>query len=267
MLVDVEHKPPGASDARQSPWIGARTHAPAATLRLIALHHAGGNAAFYQPWVKQFQGLDWLEFMAVQLPGRGRRMNEPPMHDLPALLAAAEEGIAPLLDRPYVLFGFSMGAMLAFELTARRQRRGETLPQALVLAGRGAPRPVAPARSRATFSREKIVRELERLGGTDPVLLQDGPFMDILLRTFQADFALADAHCCPQPLALNCPLYAWGGADDPEVPVERIYRWNAFAGGSFAGRLFPGGHFFLRSAHAVVMESLMQILTTARRSR
>src|SRR6218665_2179363 len=107
-----------------------------------------------------------------------------------------DEGLRELTDRPYVLFGFSMGAILAFELALRRQRQDHRMPVALVLAGRGgegqdhgmgvalvlagrcAPRTVCLTVSRAAFSREKIVRELTRLGGTDPVLLQDGPFLE-----------------------------------------------------------------------------------------
>jgi surfactin synthase thioesterase subunit len=246
------------------PWIGLQTNAPRARLRLIAFHHAGGNASFYQPWLKEFQPLAWVEFVAVQLPGRGRRLSEPPIDALPALLEALDKDLAGLLDQPHVLFGFSMGAILAFELALRRQRLGLRMPATLVLAGRGAPLPTPAAVTRAAFSRDMIIRELKRLGGTDPALLQDSPFLDIFMRTFQADFAIADAHHCAAPEPLHCPMHVWSGADDPEVSIERIFRWNGFAGGHFASHLFPGGHFFVRSAHAQVIDMLMRILDTAR---
>ena len=249
----------------RSPWIGAQTHAPQARLRLIAFHHAGGNAGFFVPWVRYFQAMDWIEFVAVQLPGRGRRLGEAPYDSLEPLMAAVQQGLEPLLDRPYVLFGFSMGAILAFELALRQQQAQHRRPAALILAGRGAPRTQPPAVQRGAFSREKILRELERLGGTDPALLADGPFMEVFMRTFQADFMVADGHHCPQAQTLQCPLHVWGGADDPEVPIERIYRWDAFSGQGFAGRLFPGDHFFLKSAHAAAMDNLMEILEKARR--
>ncbi|KAB7575706.1 thioesterase, partial [Verminephrobacter sp. Larva24] len=56
----------------------------------------------------------------MQLPGRGRRLSEAPFTELPSLLDAMDEGLRELTDRPYVLFGFSMGAILAFELALRR---------------------------------------------------------------------------------------------------------------------------------------------------
>jgi surfactin synthase thioesterase subunit len=266
-MLELNAVVPGAvarPQSAKSPWIGAQTQAPQARLKLIAFHHAGGNAGFFQPWVKYFQGLDWVEFVAIQLPGRGRRLSEPPLHDLPALLQAVEQGVAPLLDRPYVLFGFSMGAIMAFELALRRQQQGLRAPSALILAARGVPR--TAALTRGAFSREKIVRELQRLGGTDPALIEDGPFMDVFMGTFQADFAVVDAHFCARPQLLQCPLHVWGGADDPEVSIERIYRWDTFAGRSFAGRLFPGDHFFLKTAQAAVFDNLLRILDTVRRS-
>jgi medium-chain acyl-[acyl-carrier-protein] hydrolase len=120
--------------------------------------------------------------------------------------------------------------------------------------------------TRATFSRDMIVHTLKRLGGTDPALLQDGPFLDVFMRTFRADFAIADAHHRASPELLHCPMHVWGAADDPEVSIERIFRWDDFAGGPFVGHLFPGGHFFVRSAHVAVMQNLMRVLDTARRT-
>jgi surfactin synthase thioesterase subunit len=249
---------PGAS---RSPWIGVQTLKPGADLKLIAFHHAGGNAGFFHPWAKHLERLDWLEFVAVQLPGRGRRLSEAPMQDLSALLQAVDDGVAPLLDRPYVLFGFSMGAMLAFELALRQARRGRA-PAALVLAGRGAPR-TAAARPGAV-SRDETLRRLRRLGGTDPALLEAGPFLEVYMRTFEADFAVADAHFCARPERLDCPLHIWGGADDPEVSIERLYRWDGFAGRQFSCRLFLGDHFFLRTSQEAVFENLHRILEAAR---
>ncbi|MCW5263150.1 hypothetical protein D5045_24350 [Verminephrobacter eiseniae] len=42
----------------RSPWVGLQTGAHDARLRLIAFHHAGDNARFFQPWLKEFQSLN-----------------------------------------------------------------------------------------------------------------------------------------------------------------------------------------------------------------
>lgn len=257
---------PSVTTRIDSPWIGLHTVVPAAPLRLIAFHHAGGNTGFYQPWLKVFQALDWVEFLTVQLPGRGRRLAETPISDLDSLLDALDKGVDAWMDKPCVLFGFSMGAILAFELALRRQRCLSSMPKAVVLAGRGAPPANPRADSRAGYSKERILGELRRLGGTAPALLEDGPFLDVHLRTFQADFAAADAHHHAEPALLHCPLYAWGGADDPEASIERIALWERHAGADFAWHLFPGGHFFPRTAQAAVLGRLLRILDTTRKT-
>ena len=60
---------------------------------------------------------------ASSLPGRERRIAEPPFTALEPLVASAVDAIAPLAGRPFALFGHSMGALVAFE-TARTRRAG-----------------------------------------------------------------------------------------------------------------------------------------------
>jgi medium-chain acyl-[acyl-carrier-protein] hydrolase len=144
--------------------------------------------------VRYFQAMDWIEFVTVQLPGRGRRLGEAPYDSLEPLMAAVQQGLEPLLDRPYVLFGFSMGAILAFELALRQQQAQHRRPAALILAGRGAPR-TATGGAAWRFSRENPARA--GAAGRHPALLADGPFMEVFMRTFQADFMVADGHHCP----------------------------------------------------------------------
>lgn len=52
-----------------------------------------------------------------QYVGRDSRVNEPPLNDMEQLQTAAFEAIAPLTDAsPYVIVGYSVGAMFAREI-------------------------------------------------------------------------------------------------------------------------------------------------------
>ena len=53
--------------------------------------------------------------------GAGRRFHDPLRYRLDQLADEATDAIAPLLDRPYALFGHSMGASLAFEVASARR--------------------------------------------------------------------------------------------------------------------------------------------------
>ena len=47
------------------------------------------------------------------------------------------------------------------------------------------------------------------------------------------------------------PLRAYGGSADPNVREEHIEAWSCQTTGSFAARIFDGGHFFLNTAAEV----------------
>jgi surfactin synthase thioesterase subunit len=93
--------------------------------RLLCLHHAGGNGAFYLGWAADLT--ETCEVWTVNLPGRRGRVLEPLITDLDTLVAELADAAEALLDRPLAIFGHSMGALLAYEV-ARELRRRDAPP-------------------------------------------------------------------------------------------------------------------------------------------
>src|ERR1700733_12636953 len=86
-----------------------------AALRLFCLPHAGGGAGLFRGWPASLSPA--VEVRGVQPPGRESRISEKPFTRLEPLVAALTDVLAASIDRPYILYGHSMGALLAFELT------------------------------------------------------------------------------------------------------------------------------------------------------
>src|SRR3546814_4467064 len=99
-------------------WFVRARPRPAAELRLFCFPHAGGAASSYFAWAGALEAVDVL---AVQPPGREGRLAEPLIADMTTLLDRLVAAIEPQLDRPFVFFGHSMGALVAFE-TARDRK-------------------------------------------------------------------------------------------------------------------------------------------------
>ena len=89
-----------------------------------------------------------VEACPVQLPGRGSRFREAPFRKVADLVPALAEGLLPLLDLPFALFGHSMGAVVAFELARELRRRRGREPVLLGVSGRHAPQRPDPHRHR-----------------------------------------------------------------------------------------------------------------------
>ena len=244
---------------RDSTWVELRQQRPRARLRLFCLPFAGGGAGVFRDWASELP--DHVEVCAVRLPGRERRFHEPAFDRVDPLVAAVLEGIAPLLDRPFALFGHSMGALVAFELT-RRLRALDLEPSAFFASACRAPHFPMREQMRHRLPEDRLVAELKSMNGTPPELLENEELMRLVLPTLRSDFAVVETfEFRPQP-PFGCPLVVFGGKDDPEVSRDHLEGWSRYAGGGFRLHLMPGDHFFINSARARLLEVLHSELTT-----
>ena len=200
---------------------------------------------------------------AVELPGRGTRIHEPPYRRLTPLVRALASSLEPYLDRPFAIFGHSMGGLLGFELARTLRDRGQPQPAHLFVSGMSVP---GAARTRPAIHGapdEDVKRELRVLGGTPRELLDDDELMSLMLPTLRADFSVLETyeHRPGPPLAV--PITVFGGLSDPAVPSAGLPGWRAQPVLGARVHLFPGGHFFLHAAAGAVVRSVASALEQA----
>src|SRR5262249_1763929 len=133
-----------------------------------------------------------VQVIPVELPGRGARLSEPPFVSLPALIEELKELIRPCLDGPFVIFGHSMGATIAFELARALRRGGGREPQAIFVSGRRAPQ--LPRRGPVTYNlpQDEFIAELVRLKGTPKDVLEQAELMELMFPLLRADFQVVE---------------------------------------------------------------------------
>lgn len=212
--------------------------------RLICLPHAGGSASYYLPLAARLSAD--FDVYGVQYPGRQSRRDEPPVTDPDELVARIAEALLPGTDRPTVLFGHSMGALLAYEAARLLWRYTGRPPAALVVSGRAAPGShPSPAPSSRDKGDDELIEEIRKLGGTAASLQADDELMRLFLPAIRADYRIVETYRHRPGPPLDCPLTALTGAGDPRVTGAQAQAWAAFTSRAFAVRTFPGGHFYL----------------------
>lgn len=224
-------------------WIAIPRPRPEARLRLFCLPYAGSGASVFRTWHASLP--ETVEVCAIQLPGRENRLGEAPYLDVLPLVSAAADALRPYLAMPFALFGHSMGAIAAFELTRELRRRGGPMPSELLVSGRAAPH--VPRRDPPTFDLpdEQFHAELRRLNGGRQEALANPELTRAMLPTIRADFTICDTYACRHEPPLACPITAWGGIDDPDVNAADLDAWQAQTTGAFQRESLPGDHFFL----------------------
>lgn len=240
-----------------NPWFRNYRPAPEAPLRLICLPHAGGSATFYYPVAQALSPR--IEVLAVQYPGRQDRREEPAATDLTTLADEITEALRPFTDRPYALFGHSMGATVGFE-TARRLEAAGHGPAELFVSGRRAPR-LDRAGDLHPRTDAQVVAEIRALNGTGDELLDDEEVLHMILPALRADYAAVRRYRYSDGPALECPVTAFTGDADPKASPGDVAAWAGHTRSGFEMKVLPGGHFFLVDQQSEVLTTVEQHLT------
>jgi medium-chain acyl-[acyl-carrier-protein] hydrolase len=236
-----------------TPWLRWPRRRPAARWRLLCFPHAGSGPAPYLTWAPLL-GED-VEVAAVCLPGRERRLGERRYRRMDPLIAEFCADVMPMLRPPYVFFGHSLGALIAFELCRVLERRAQAPPPAhLFVSGCSAPHlPHALPPAHALAEGEFLARVREYEGLPDAVI-NDHQMLALVMPVLRDDFELAETYAPGAPWAVRAPLTAIRGARDRSVPPASLDAWRDLARGRFRTRTVPGGHFYLTDSAQPVVE-------------
>ncbi|MFE2275380.1 thioesterase II family protein [Streptomyces lavendulae] len=215
----------------------------AATARVLCLPYAAGGAGAYRTWAGAMPA--GTELHAVELPGHGRRLAEPPAAGLDEIIGAHTPS-PPAAGPPTVLFGHSMGVPLAYELCRALDRAGAP-PAALVLSAMSPAHLLdRPAHHALTQDPAALLDHVRALGAIPPELLQQPAMRELVLRTVRADLALLAAFPAPaaDPLPPRVPVLALSGRSATLYPPHTAAAWEPYAERWEGMRVLPGDHFF-----------------------
>lgn len=218
---------------RQKAWF------PACGSRVFCFPYAGAGTLWCRGW----------NACPALLPGREARAAEAPVESMETLVAALEEAIIPLLDKPYVFFGHSMGAGIAFELTHALWRKGRRLPETLIVSSAKAP---ALRRPLPEPTDEELFVQLEKLGGAPADALK------VVFPALRADTRLYRQYQPGKREPLPVPLFAYCGDSDPNLSPAEMDPWRGETSKEFRMRVFPGGHFYFQADVTALLSSISE---------
>lgn len=227
---------------------------------VLCLPFAGAGPSFYFPWRRL--GVEGIRIEPVQLPGRERLVDEAPFTDVPT----AADGLLPQAlrlagGRPVAVFGHSLGAILAYELTRRLVASGAPVRHLFVSGSQG-PRHGRTERATGLGDDDFIARVQEFAGYRHPAF--DIPeTRELLLPTLRADVEMHEAYRPVDGAMLDVPITSIRGVDDHLVSAEAAGKWREATSAGFVAVDVPGGHMYLDEDAKKVLELVRATLEPA----
>lgn len=212
-------------------------------LRIFCFPYAGAGGSVYKNW--SYKEDQHVGVCPIQYPGRENRLFEPPIQEMDLLVSEICAQIRKHLDCPYLLFGHSLGAKVAFRVASAMQKTHGT-PAGLIVAGARAPH-ISETNPICHLDDDKIIEELRRLGGTPDEILNNKEIMKLFLPSIRADYTLADCFVCKESRILDCSLMAVTGEYDQEATREEMDKWKGYTKKNFTHRAVRGDHFFIEA--------------------
>lgn len=226
-------------------------------MTLYCLPYAGGSATVYHKWRHALDSSILL--VPIELAGRGKRMQEPLYSSLTEAIEDICHQMVSQLQQPFMLYGHSMGSMMAYEASHSLKQRYGIEPAHLFVSGRQAPHLSESSRKVHLLSDDEFKAEIARLGGTPLGLLDNKELFDFFKPILRTDYKMVEEYICPQrDYRLDCNLTVMSGRDD-DIEDESLEGWRHLTNGSCSILKFDGGHFFIHEHYKAMMGIINEI--------
>ena len=231
-------------------------------MKLFCFPYGGGSASIFTKW-KPFIGSE-IQLKAIELAGRGRRIDEAFYTDFDALIKDVLCLIKKDIEvEKYVLFGHSFGAKIAFELAREINAIGLPGPRHIFFSGRGAP--YTPGKNEKNYddlTDDEFINELLEIGGTSDDFFKQSELLNIFLPILRSDFKLAERGEVENKkiIPLDGDITIFLGKEDDLTP-EQVDNWKYYTEGICTIHYFSGGHFFINDQYRKVISKIKDIIT------
>lgn len=226
--------------------------------RWVCFAHAGGSASFFRDWVHALPAD--IDLLAIQYPGREDRFSEPCLTDMQRLADGAAHALSCYADRPLVLFGHSLGAVVAYEVATRLEQRAIAVDHLFVSAH------PAPQRQRGGQLHlgpdAALLDDVRRLAERPNALLENPALCELFLPGLRNDYRIVETYTCAQPRPLKSRIGVFYPEQDPEIELDEAMAWQAASQRPLHLQRWQGGHFYLVAQRQALIDAIVATLST-----
>jgi surfactin synthase thioesterase subunit len=209
--------------------------------KIYFIPFAGGSKYSYNDLLAFFP--KEIECTVLELPGRGNRFRERLLYDIEEMvddLLSCREFVP---DKPYMIFGHSMGALLGYLLVKKLVKNNLLLPADLFFSSCPAPSAIRNSQYHELPEDELIVH-LTSLGGISLPLIDNKELLKIFVPIIRADLHAISSYKFVETCPFNIPITVISGSEE-SISSHEIDGWRLETTASFETYELRGQHFFI----------------------
>lgn len=215
-------------------------------IKLFCLPYAGGSAASYFRWRKTIN--PYIEIIPVELSGRGQRIGTPLYRNFEEALEDVYSQVISQInhDEEYIIFGHSMGSLIAFELGFELLDHGYSKLMHMFFSGSKSPDLESEKNNYYNMPDSVFLECLVSYGGMSDEILFDEQLMKFFLPILRSDFNVVETYKFRRRgRKLPCDITVLSGEQDIHVKKSELVGWGKHTNERCCMYQFKGGHFFV----------------------
>ncbi|MER9726624.1 MULTISPECIES: alpha/beta fold hydrolase [unclassified Mesorhizobium] len=225
--------------------------------RIFCFPHGGGSVQSFRNWPDYLP--DDVELICLDLPGRGKRSAEPAIRSMDVLVPMVIEALQAYSDRPFVFFGHSAGALVAYEIARSLEEAGRPSPFHVVVSAHPSA-DLPPEQPPMYRYADDELTDLVRTQGMVPTeaLANKKLLLEFILPPLRADLELVETYDRNLPTPLKAAITAMGGVQDETINANDLEEWRRLTTSRYARIMFDSDHFYTHSMTEEVVYSLLR---------
>ncbi|WP_311567530.1 thioesterase II family protein [Photobacterium arenosum] len=227
-----------------------------AKVNLICFPFAGGSASVFYPWAARLPA--HIQLLAYQPPGRAQRMAEPACMSIQDYMDDIWQDMKSITDKPFILFGHSMGALLAYEVIKKLDVHKICMPVKAVFSAAKSPWKNNRAKLISHLRDNDFINELKIKGGFPEQILNNKELMELCTPYIKSDYSIVEDYCSEKKYKLSVSSIVLSGMDD-EISDNELAEWGDVFSQVPEIHSFPGGHFFINNDN--VLDDIISLIT------
>ncbi|MEP5762424.1 MAG: alpha/beta fold hydrolase [Litoreibacter sp.] len=223
--------------------------------QILCFPQAGADSQSFMTW-QSLIGTR-AEIYPVALPGRGVRLDEPPLHNFEELCDQICSEIVGSAKAPFFVMGSSMGGWMAYEIAYRLEQRGLALKGIIVLCS---PMPAAQQKLPELDNPETVAADIIGVNPVFEEVTQYPELLELILPTLRADFRMCNRYRPNLQHKVFAPILGFSGMNDTLVTTEAMRGWATITKTDFNLFEVAGDHSLHENPVAEMIEQVCTFL-------